>query len=104
MITTKGKDCDGKLVHEHMAVLAWYGVQKISLMMKQQKIEKWREIQSKNRQPMMIEWCTDDLEKQLITASKIDIAIGDTAVGMDDFKQAAEEEHHGGGKIYLLDL
>ncbi len=38
---------------------------------------------------MMIEWCADDLEKQLITASKIDIQIGDTAVGMEDFKQAA---------------
>jgi hypothetical protein len=59
-----------------MAVLAWYGVQK---MVKQQKIEKWREVQSKNRQPMMIE------------VSKIDIAISDTAVGMKDFKQGERE-------------
>jgi hypothetical protein len=41
VIATKGTDCDGWLVHELKAVLAWYGVQKMSLMAnKQQKIEK----------------------------------------------------------------
>jgi hypothetical protein len=43
----------------------------------------------------MIERCTDELEQQLITASTMDIAIGDTAVGryeqkrMEDFQQSA---------------
>jgi hypothetical protein len=43
----------------------------------------------------MIERWADELEEQLIAASKTDIAIGDTAVGryeqrrMEDFKQAA---------------
>jgi hypothetical protein len=82
-------------VHELKAVLAWHGVQKMSLMGKQQKIEEWREIQSKNGQLAMIERWTDELEEQLIAASKTDIAIGNTAVGkyeqrrMEDFKQAA---------------
>ena len=95
VIETKGTDCNGWLVHELEAVLAWYGVQKMSSMGKQQKIEKWREIQSKNGQPVTIERWTDELEQQLITASKTDIAIGDTAVGryeqrkMEDFKLAA---------------
>jgi hypothetical protein len=95
VIETKGTDCNGWLVHELEAVLAWYGVQKMSLMGKQQKIEKWREIQSKNGQPARIERWMDELEQQLITASKTDIAIGDTAVGryeqrkMEDFKLAA---------------
>jgi hypothetical protein len=63
-------------------------------MGKQQKIKKWRQIQSKNEQPMTIERWTDELEQQLITASKTDIAISDTAVGrfeqkrMEDFKQS----------------
>ena len=57
--------------------------------------EEWRAIQSKNGQPARIERWTDELEEQLIAASKTDIAIGDTAVGryeqrrMEDFKQAA---------------
>jgi hypothetical protein len=82
-------------VHELEAVLAWHGVQKMSSMGKQQKIEEWREIQSKNGQPARIERWTDELEEQLIAVSKTDIAIGDTAVGryeqrrMDDFKQVA---------------
>ena len=95
VIETKGTDCNGWLVHELEAVLAWYGVQKMSSMGKQQKIEKWREIQSKNGQPATIERWTDELEEQLIAASKTDIEIGDTAVGryeqrrMEDFKRAA---------------
>ncbi len=57
-------------------------------------MDKWREIQNKNGQPMIERW-TDELEEQLIAASKTDIAIGDTAVRrykqrrMEDFKQAA---------------
>ena len=79
MIATKGTDCDGWLVNELEAVLAWYGVQKMSSMAnKQQKIEKWRE--SKNGQPMMIERWKDELEQQLIMTSKMDIAIGDWTV------------------------
>ena len=94
VIETKGTDCNGWLVHELEAVLAWYGVQKMSSMGKQQKIEKWREIQSKNGQPPTVERWTDELEEQPIAASKTDIAISDTAVGryeqrkMEDFKQA----------------
>ena len=83
-------------LYELEAVLAWYSVQKMSLMAnKQQKIEKWREIQSKNGQPMTIERWTDELELQLIMVSKADIAIGDTAIGwyeqrrIDDFQQSA---------------
>ena len=51
---TKGTDCDGWLVHELEMVLAWDGMQKISLMVKQKKIDKWREKQSKNGQLMTI--------------------------------------------------
>ena len=67
----------------------------MSSMGKQQKMDKWREIQSKNGQPATIERWTDGLEEQLLAACKTDIAIGDTAVGryeqrrMEDFKQAA---------------
>ncbi len=56
-------------------------------------MDKWREIQSKNGQPAMIERWTDELEKELIAASKTDLEIGNTAVGgyeqrrMEDFKQ-----------------
>ncbi len=68
-------------MHELEAVLAWHGVQKLSSMGKQQKIEEWREIQSKNGQPATIERWTDELEEQLIAASKTDIAIGNTSSG-----------------------
>ena len=57
--------------------------------------EEWRAIQSKNGQPARIERWTDELEEQLIAASKKDIEIGNTAVGryeqrrMEYFKQAA---------------
>ena len=37
VIEKKGTDCNGWLVHELEAVLAWHGVQKMSLMGKQQK-------------------------------------------------------------------
>ena len=76
-------------------VLAWYGIKKLNSMGRQAKIDKWREIQSKNGQPATIERWTDELEEQLIAASKTDIEIGDTAVGryeqrrMEDFVQAA---------------
>ena len=77
VIETKETDCNGWLVHELDAV----------------KIKKWRQIQSKkNEQPMTIERLTDELEQQLIMASKMDIAISNTAVGwyeqkrMEDFK------------------
>ncbi len=82
-------------MHELEVVLAWHGVQKMSSIGKQQKIEEWREIQSKNGQSAMIERWTDELEEQLIAVSETDIAIGDTAVGryeqrrMEDFKQVA---------------
>ncbi len=95
VIETKGTDCDNWLVHELEGVLAWYGVQKMSSMGKQQKMDKWREIQSRNGQPATIERWTDELEEQLLAASNTDIAIGDTAVGryeqrrMEDFKRAA---------------
>ena len=91
VIETKGTDCNGWLVHELDAVLAWHGVQK------QQKIKKWRQIQSKNEQTMMIERWTDEPKQQLITARKKDIAIGDTAVGqfeqkrMENFKQSTQK-------------
>jgi hypothetical protein len=94
VIETKGTDCNGWLVHELDAVLAWHGVQKTSSMGKQQKIEEWRGIQSKNGKPATIERWTDKLEQQLITARKKDIAIGDTAVGrfeqkrMEEFKRS----------------
>jgi hypothetical protein len=58
-------------------------------------MDKWREIQSKNGQPATIERWMDELEEQLIAASKTDLEIGDTAVGryeqrrMEDFKQVA---------------
>jgi hypothetical protein len=56
---------------------------------------KQKQNSSKNGQPVTIERWTDELEEQLIAASKTDIAIGDTAVEryeqrrMEDFKQAA---------------
>jgi hypothetical protein len=56
----KGTDCNCWLMHELEAVLAWHGVQKMSLMGKQQKIEEWREIQSTNGQPATIERWTDN--------------------------------------------
>jgi hypothetical protein len=95
VIETKGTDCDDWLVHELEAVLAWYGIKKLNSMGRQAKMDKWREIQSKNGQPATIERWTDELEEQLIAASKTDIEIGDTAVGryeqrrMEDFVQAA---------------
>jgi hypothetical protein len=95
VIETKGTDCDDWLVHELEAVLAWYGIKKLNSMGRQAKMDKWREIQSKNGQPATIERWTDELEEQLIAASKTDIEIGDTAVGryeqrrMEDFMQAA---------------
>ncbi len=58
-------------------------------------MDKWREIQSKNGRPATIERWTDELNEQLIAASKTDIEIGNTAVGryeqrrMEDFMQAA---------------
>ncbi len=82
-------------MHELDAVLTWYGIQKLNLMAKHQKIDKWIEIQSKNGQPAMIERWTDQLGEQLLAVSKMDIAISDTAVGryeqrkMEDFKLAA---------------
>ncbi len=87
VIETKGTDCNCWLVHELDAVLAWHGVQKTSSMGKQQKIEEWRGIQSKNGKPATIERWTDKLEQQLITARKKDIAIGDTAVGRIEQKR-----------------
>ncbi len=96
VIETKGTDCDNWLVHELEAVLVWYGIKKLSLMGRKAKMDKWREIQSKNGQPATIVRWTDELEQeQLIAASKTDIEIGDTAVGryeqrrMEDFKLAA---------------
>ena len=95
VIETKGTNCNGWLVHELDAVLAWYGIQKLNSMTKQQKMNKWTQIQSSNEQPLMVSRWTDELEEQLLVASKTDIAIGDTAVGryvqrrMEDFKQAA---------------
>ncbi len=83
-------------MHELEAVLAWYGItKKLSLMGRQAKMDKWREIQSKNGQPATIERWKDELEEQLIAASKTDIEIGDSTVGryeqrrMEDFMQAA---------------
>jgi hypothetical protein len=95
VIETKRTDCGNWLVHELKAVLAWYGIQKLSSMGRQAKFEKWREIQNENGQPARIERWTDELEEQLIAASKTDITIGNNAVGryeqrkMEDFKQAA---------------
>ena len=95
VIETKGVDCNGWLVTELDIVLAWYGIQKLSSMGRQAKMDKWREIQSKNGQPATIERWTDELEEQLIAASKTDLEIGNTAVGryeqrrMEDFKQVA---------------
>ena len=87
VIETKGTDCNGWLVHELDAVLAWHGVQKISSMGKQQKIKKWRQIQSKNEYLVTIERSTDELEQQLIMASKIDVAISNTVVGKYEQKR-----------------
>jgi hypothetical protein len=100
VIENKGTDCNNWLGLELDAVLAWYGVQKMSLMGKQQKMDKWREITSKNGQPAAIERWTDELEEQLIAASKTDIAIGDTAVGryeqkrMKDFEDVVPKFSH----------
>ena len=41
-------------------------------MKKQQKVEKWREIQEKQWMPTPIEQWTDDLEQQLLVASSKD--------------------------------
>ena len=95
VIETKGMNCNGWLVHELDTVLAWYGIQKLSLMGRQAKMDKWREIQNEKGQPARIERWTDGLEEQLIAVRKPDIAIGNTTVGkyeqkrMEDFKQAS---------------
>ena len=95
VIDAKGEDCKDWLGHELDAVLAWHGVQKKSLMGKQQKMEEWKEIQKANVKPGTTKKWTDKLEEQLIAASKKDIAIGDTAVGRfeqkmkDNFKRSA---------------
>ena len=63
-------------MHDLKAVLAQHGVQKMRSMGKWQKIEEWKEIQSKNGKPTTIERWTDELKQQLIMARKKDIAIG----------------------------
>jgi hypothetical protein len=62
---------------------------------KGEKVEKWKQIQEKHLTPTPIEQWTDNLEQQLLVASSMDIAIGNTAVRryeqkqMKDFKWAA---------------
>ena len=58
-------------------------------------VEKWKHIQEKHLTPTPIEQWTDNLEQQLLAASSMDIAIGNTAERgyeqkqMEDFNWAA---------------
>jgi hypothetical protein len=95
VIATKGADAKGWLKTDLDAVLGWYGVKKLSSMGKEEKVQKWGQLQRDNVQPNATQQWTDNLEQQLITARSKDIAIGDTAVGryekkrQEDFKREA---------------
>ena len=80
-------------VKELDTLLSWHNIKKIGDMSKEQKLEKWMQIQTEGRSPPNYEKWTDEDENALKEASRTHIGIGDTAVGrleerrMREFKQ-----------------
>ncbi len=79
---TKGGDCKGWNKMDLDAVLAWYNPLKhTQLSMREEKEQAWIKIQTKGGKPPICERWSDDDEQELLDASKVDIAEGDTALG-----------------------
>ncbi len=61
-----------------------------------EKLKAWQDIHAQGKQPAAFERWTDKDERKLLEASRVDINVGDTALGrmqkrkMNDFKQAAK--------------
>ena len=93
MLDTKGSDCKGWNKTDLDAVLAWYNPPKrTQLSTREEKEQAWIKIQTKDGKPPICERWTDDDEQELLEASKVDIAVGDTALGRMQKRKSKEAQ------------
>ena len=81
VLDTKGVDCTSWNKTELDAVLAWYNPPRRTKMTQEEKKQAWINIQTKGIAPPTCERWSDDDERELLEASKTEIAVGDTALG-----------------------
>jgi hypothetical protein len=90
VLDVKGNDCMSWTRTDFDAVLAWYNPPKhTQLTTNEEKVWVWNDILTKNKDPTVHERWTNDDERELLEASKDEIAVGDTTLGR---VQGAEEE------------
>ena len=76
ILDTKGYDCTRWNKSDLDTVLAWYNPPKrTDLTSREEKERAWNCIQSKGQQPPVCERWTDDDERELLEASKVEIAL-----------------------------
>ncbi|KAL7431791.1 hypothetical protein ACHAXH_004910 [Discostella pseudostelligera] len=82
VLDVKGNDCMSWTRTDFDAVLAWYNPPKhTQLTTNEEKVWVWNDILTKNKDPTVYERWTNDDERELLEASKDEIAVGDTTLG-----------------------
>ncbi len=62
-------------------LLAWHKVKNVSKMTKEAKYEAWEKIAQKGTMPPKCDPWTDEDERHLLEASRMDLDVADTALG-----------------------
>ncbi len=81
VLATKGVDCARWNKAELDAILAWYNPPRRTKLTQEEKMQAWINIQTKGIAPPTCERWSDDNERELLEASKMEITVGDTALG-----------------------
>lgn len=92
VLETKGTDCACWNKMEMDAVMAWYNPPRRTKMTTEEKMQAWRDIQARGTAPPTCERWSDEDERELLEASKTEIAVSDTALGRAKARKEKELE------------